>query len=128
MKFDNVILTPHVGGSTQEAQENIGIEVAGKLAKYSDNGSTLSSVNFPEVSLPEHRSCSRLLHIHANRPGILTQINTIFAEEGINIAAQYLQTTAEIGYVVIDVETARSEEALTKLKAIDGTIRARILH
>ncbi|WP_017686514.1 phosphoglycerate dehydrogenase [Vibrio cholerae] len=128
MKFDNVILTPHVGGSTQEAQENIGIEVAGKLAKYSDNGSTLSSINFPEVSLPEHRSCSRLLHIHANRPGILTQINTIFAEEGINIAAQYLQTTAEIGYVVIDVETARSEEALTKLKAIDGTIRARILH
>ncbi|HGS4802203.1 TPA: phosphoglycerate dehydrogenase [Vibrio cholerae] len=128
MKFDNVILTPHVGGSTQEAQENIGIEVASKLAKYSDNGSTLSSVNFPEVSLPEHRSCSRLLHIHANRPGILTQINTIFAEEGINIAAQYLQTTAEIGYVVIDVETARSEEALTKLKAIDGTIRARILH
>ncbi|EHB5526681.1 phosphoglycerate dehydrogenase [Vibrio cholerae] len=128
MKFDNVILTPHVGGSTQEAQENIGIEVAGKLAKYSDNGSTLSSVNFPEVSLPEHRSCSRLLHIHANRPGILTQINTIFAEDGINIAAQYLQTTAEIGYVVIDVETARSEEALTKLKAIDGTIRARILH
>ncbi len=128
MKFDNVILTPHVGGSTQEAQETIGIEVAGKLAKYSDNGSTLSSVNFPEVSLPEHRSCSRLLHIHANRPGILTQINTIFAEEGINIAAQYLQTTAEIGYVVIDVETARSEEALTKLKAIDGTIRARILH
>ncbi|RBM42966.1 phosphoglycerate dehydrogenase [Vibrio tarriae] len=128
MKFDNVILTPHVGGSTQEAQENIGIEVAGKLAKYSDNGSTLSSVNFPEVSLPEHRSCSRLLHIHSNRPGILTQINTIFAEEGINIAAQYLQTTAEIGYVVIDVETARSEEALAKLKAIDGTIRARILH
>ncbi len=128
MKFDNVILTPHVGGSTQEAQENIGIEVAGKLAKYSDNGSTLSSVNFPEVSLPEQRRCSRLLHIHANRPGILTQINTIFAEEGINIAAQYLQTTAEIGYVVIDVETARSEEALTKLKAIDGTIRARILH
>ncbi len=128
MKFDNVILTPHVGGSTQEAQENIGIEVAGKRAKYSDNGSTLSSVNFPEVSLPEHRSCSRLLHIHANRPGILTQINTIFAEEGINIAAQYLQTTAEIGYVVIDVETARSEEALTKLKAIAGTIRARILH
>ncbi|HCH5141884.1 TPA: phosphoglycerate dehydrogenase [Vibrio parahaemolyticus] len=128
-KFDNVILTPHVGGSTQEAQENIGVEVAGKLAKYSDNGSTLSSVNFPEVSLPEHgRECSRLLHIHKNRPGILTQINTIFAEEDINIAAQYLQTEAEIGYVVIDVETERSEEALTKLKSIEGTIRARILH
>jgi D-3-phosphoglycerate dehydrogenase len=127
-KFDNVILTPHVGGSTQEAQENIGIEVAGKLAKYSDNGSTLSSVNFPEASLPELRECSRLLHIHENRPGILNKITTIFAEEGINIAAQYLQTTPEIGYVVIDVETARSEEALEKLKEIEGTIRARILH
>lgn len=126
--FDNVLLTPHVGGSTQEAQENIGIEVAGKLTKYSDNGSTLSSVNFPEVSLPQHRDCSRLLHIHENRPGILTQINTIFAQDGINIAAQYLQTNANIGYVVIDVENARSEEALVKLKAINGTIRARILH
>jgi D-3-phosphoglycerate dehydrogenase len=128
LKFDNVILTPHVGGSTQEAQENIGVEVAGKLAKYSDNGSTLSSVNFPEVSLPEHTDCSRLLHIHQNRPGILTQINTIFADEGINIAGQYLQTAADIGYVVIDVETARSEEALAKLKQIEGTLRARILH
>jgi D-3-phosphoglycerate dehydrogenase len=128
MKFDNVILTPHVGGSTQEAQENIGVEVAGKLAKYSDNGSTLSSVNFPEVSLPVHTDCSRLLHIHQNRPGILTQINTIFADEGINIAGQYLQTAADIGYVVIDVETARSEEALAKLKLIEGTLRARILH
>ncbi|MCG9785716.1 phosphoglycerate dehydrogenase [Vibrio barjaei] len=128
MKFDNVILTPHVGGSTQEAQENIGVEVAGKLAKYSDNGSTLSSVNFPEVSLPEHTECSRLLHIHKNRPGILTQINTIFADEGINIAGQYLQTASDIGYVVIDVETARSEEALAKLKLIEGTLRARILH
>ncbi|MGC9421263.1 phosphoglycerate dehydrogenase [Vibrio sp.] len=128
IEFDNVLLTPHVGGSTQEAQENIGIEVAGKLAKYSDNGSTLSSVNFPEVSLPQHRDCSRLLHIHENRPGILTQINTIFAQDGINVAAQYLQTNATIGYVVIEVETARSAEALAKLKSIDGTIRARILH
>jgi D-3-phosphoglycerate dehydrogenase len=127
-KFDNVLLTPHIGGSTQEAQENIGVEVAGKLAKYSDNGSTLSAVGFPEVSLPEHRDCSRLLHIHENRPGILNQITTIFASEGINIAAQFLQTSPELGYVVIDVETERAEEALTKLKAIDGTIRARILH
>jgi D-3-phosphoglycerate dehydrogenase len=127
-KFDNVLLTPHIGGSTQEAQENIGVEVAGKLAKYSDNGSTLSAVGFPEVSLPEHRDCSRLLHIHENRPGILNQITTIFASEGINIAAQFLQTSPELGYVVIDVETERAEEALTKLKAIDGTIRARLLH
>lgn len=128
LQFDNVILTPHIGGSTQEAQENIGIEVAGKLVKYSDNGSTLSAVGFPEVSLPEHRGCSRLLHIHENRPGVLSQITTIFASEGINIAAQFLQTGAEIGYVVIDVETERSKEALAKLKTIEGTIRARILH
>ncbi len=85
-------------------------------------------MNFPEVSLPEHTECSRLLHIHKNRPGILTQINTIFADEGINIAGQYLQTASDIGYVVIDVETARSEEALAKLKLIEGTLRSRILH
>ncbi|OBT17358.1 D-3-phosphoglycerate dehydrogenase [Vibrio sp. UCD-FRSSP16_10] len=127
-KFDNVILTPHVGGSTQEAQENIGVEVAGKLAKYSDNGSTLSSVNFPQVSLPQHKGTSRLLHIHENRPGILTQINTIFASADINIIGQYLQTNSSIGYVVIDVEANRSQEALDKLKEIDGTIRARLLH
>jgi D-3-phosphoglycerate dehydrogenase len=128
-EFDNVILTPHIGGSTQEAQENIGVEVAGKLAKYSDNGSTLSAVNFPEVSLPEHGDhVSRLLHIHENRPGILTRINQIFAEQSINIAAQYLQTTAEIGYVVIDVETDAENTALQLLKAIPGTIRARLLY
>ncbi|GLX86635.1 D-3-phosphoglycerate dehydrogenase [Thalassotalea loyana] len=126
--FDNVILTPHIGGSTKEAQQNIGLEVASKMAKYSDNGSTLSAVNFPEVSLPEHAGTSRLLHIHENRPGIITQINTIFAENDVNIAAQYLQTDDKIGYVVIDVETENSEKALAKLKLIDGTIRARILH
>ncbi|RKF12818.1 phosphoglycerate dehydrogenase [Alginatibacterium sediminis] len=126
--LDNVILSPHVGGSTQEAQANIGIEVASKMAKYSDNGSTLSAVNFPEVSLPEHTGTSRLLHIHRNQPGVLTQINLAFAEDSINIAAQFLQTNAEIGYVVIDVETSQSDLALAKLKGIDGTIRARILH
>lgn len=126
--LDNVILTPHVGGSTQEAQENIGIEVASKLAKYSDNGSTLSAVNFPEVALPEHSGTSRLLHIHHNQPGVLNQINLTFAEESINIAAQYLQTKDDIGYVVIDVESSQSERAIEKLKEIDGTIRARLLH
>jgi D-3-phosphoglycerate dehydrogenase len=127
-KFDNVILTPHVGGSTQEAQQNIGIEVAGKLAKYSDNGSTLSAVNFPEVSLPEHTGRSRLLHIHKNAPGVLTQINQAFAAEQINIAAQYLQTNENIGYVVIDVETDHAEQAFEQLTKIDGTIKTRILH
>ncbi len=126
--FDNVILTPHIGGSTQEAQENIGYEVAGKLTKYSDNGSTLSAVNFPEVSLPEHTDTSRLLHIHHNAPGILTKINLAFAENDINIAAQYLQTNESIGYVVIDVESSHSETALNQLKSIEGTIRARLLH
>lgn len=126
--LENVILTPHIGGTTHEAQENIGLEVANKLVKYSDNGSTLSAVNFPEVSLPGHRGSSRLLHIHRNQPGVMNQINQIFAEEGINIAGQYLQTSSHIGYVVIDVETEHSEKALAKLKEINGTIRARILH
>ena len=126
--FDNVILTPHVGGSTQEAQENIGIEVAGKLAKYSDNGSTLSAVNFPEVSLPEHNDRSRLLHIHHNRPGMLTQINHAFADQGINIEAQYLQTKGDVGYVVVDVEADRGYDALDQLQKIEGTIKTRILH
>lgn len=127
--FDNVILTPHIGGSTQEAQQNIGIEVAGKLAKYVDNGSTLSCVNFPEVSLPMHsENVVRLLHIHQNKPGILTKINHIFAQQGINIAGQYLQTNQDYGYVVIDIETTEVEQLLLQLKAIKGTIRARILH
>ena len=127
-KFDNVILTPHVGGSTQEAQQNIGIEVAGKLVKYSDNGSTLSAVNFPVVSLPEHTNSSRLLHIHENRPGVLTQINKAFADQGINIAAQYLQTDEHIGYVVVDIESGNAAEGLAQLSAIEGTIKTRLLH
>jgi len=127
-EFDNVILTPHVGGSTQEAQENIGYEVAGKLVKYSDNGSTLSSKNFPEVSLPAHKGASRLLHIHKNQPGILTKINLAFADNDINIASQYLQTNENIGYVVIDVNSEDAEVALDKLKEIEGTIRARLLN
>ncbi|HHF7318229.1 TPA: phosphoglycerate dehydrogenase [Haemophilus influenzae] len=127
-KFDNVILTPHIGGSTAEAQENIGFEVAGKFVKYSDNGSTLSSVNFPEVSLPEHEGTKRLLHIHENRPGILNKLNQIFSEAHLNIAAQYLQTDPKIGYVVVDVETDDTSLLLTKLKEVDGTIRARVLY
>lgn len=126
--FDNVILTPHIGGSTKEAQENIGLEVASKLAKYSDNGSSLSAVNFPEVSLPGHLGTSRLLHIHHNQPGVMTKINQAFAKYNINIAAQYLQTDNKIGYVVIDIESEDSEVALRELKQVDGTIRARILH
>ncbi|NMP15015.1 phosphoglycerate dehydrogenase [Thalassotalea sp. Y01] len=126
--FDNVVLTPHIGGSTKEAQQNIGREVAGKIVKYSDNGSTLSAVNFPEVSLPAHTGSSRLFHIHKNQPGILNQITRAFAERDININAQYLQTDDQIGYVVIDVEATDSEMALKELRQIDGTIRARLIH
>lgn len=125
--FDNVILTPHIGGSTSEAQENIGIEVASKFVKYSDNGSTLSAVNFPEVSLPEHHNTKRLLHIHHNRPGVLNKISQVFVDLNVNIAAQFLQTDPTIGYVVIDVELEDAREALSRLKDIDGTIRTRVL-
>lgn len=129
--FDNVLLTPHVGGSTEEAQENIGIEVAEKLIKYSNNGSTLSAVNFPEVSLPEHREKHRLLHIHRNQPGVLSAINAVFSDRKVNIAAQYLQTNPNIGYVVIDVETGE-RDAMVPLKrgmdAVPGTIRTRLLY
>ncbi|MCG8671884.1 MAG: phosphoglycerate dehydrogenase [Pseudomonadales bacterium] len=126
-EFDNVILTPHVGGSTQEAQENIGLEVAEKFVKYSDNGSTISAVNFPEVALPAHANVHRLLHIHKNVPGVMTKINTIFSDNNINIASQYLQTNEKIGYVVIDVDADYSDLALEKLREVEGTIRTRVL-
>ena len=127
-QLDNVILTPHIGGSTQEAQENIAIEVADKLVKYSNNGSTMSAVNFPQVSLPEHDNRHRILHIHHNRPGVLTQINQILSENNVNISGQYLQTQGELGYVVTDIEDGSSETALEKMRQIEGTIRARILY
>ena len=127
-EFDNVILTPHVGGSTIEAQENIGKEVGEKLAQYSDNGTTTSSVNFPEVALPSNPDVHRILHIHKNVPGVMNAINSILAENNINISGQYLQTVEEVGYVVIDVATDASELALEKIKTVEGTIRARVLY
>jgi D-3-phosphoglycerate dehydrogenase len=130
-RFDNVLLTPHVGGSTEEAQQNIGLEVASKLLKYSNNGSTLGSVNFPEVSLPEHPGKHRLLHIHRNQPGVLSGINAVFSEQQINIAGQYLQTNPRIGYVVIDVDSDERAETLQLKKRLDqvpGTIRTRVLY
>lgn len=126
-EFDNVILTPHIGGSTAEAQENIGVEVAEKLARYSDTGATVSSVNFPEVALPGHPNYHRLLHVHANVPGVMSEINKVFSDNGINVLGQYLQTNDKIGYVVIDVDKRSSELALEKLRNIKGTIRCRVL-
>lgn len=130
--IDSCILTPHIGGSTEEAQENIGIEVAGKLVRYSDNGSTLSAVNFPEVALPAHEGSRRLLHIHQNRPGMLTRINQILAEQNINVSGQYLQTDSKVGYVVIDIETPPkstiADDLLIAMRNIEGTIKARVLY
>ena len=126
-RFDNTFLTPHIGGSTTEAQENIGMEVAEKLARYSDTGTTTSSLNFPEVALPEHAGSHRLLHIHRNVPGVLSAINSVFSENRINVSAQFLQTNDQVGYVVIDIDAEYSDMALKKLAAIDGTIRSRVL-
>jgi D-3-phosphoglycerate dehydrogenase len=125
--FDNAFLTPHIGGSTVEAQENIGMEVAEKLARYSDNGTTTSALNFPEVALPEHPGCHRLLHLHRNIPGVMSAINQIFSENNINVVGQHLQTTDRMGYVVIDIDAEYSELALSKLTAVEGTLRTRVL-
>ncbi len=126
--LDNVILTPHIGGSTVEAQANIGAEVAAKLIRYSNNGSTLSAVNFPEASLPAHPGTARLLHIHENQPGVLAAINETFGRLGINISAQYLQTTPTLGYVVIDTDSPAPEAAVEALSAVPGTIRCRVVY
>ena len=129
--LENVILTPHIGGSTEEAQQNIGVEVAEKLIRYSNTGTTLTAVNFPEVSLPEHPGKHRLLHIHRNQPGVLSAINAIFSDERINVVGQYLQTNARIGYVVIDIEIGEPEQSLEikhRLDQVPGTLRTRILY
>ena len=125
--LDNVILTPHIGGSTLEAQANIGFEVAEKFARYSDSGATVTSVNFPEVAVPQSPGKHRLLHIHNNIPGVLSAINLVFAENGINISAQSLMTNDAIGYLVMDVDAEYSELALEKLQLVNGTIRTRVL-
>ena len=129
-RFDNVILTPHVGGSTLEAQDNIGLEVAAKLVRYSDNGSTLSAVNFPEVTLPGHAGSLRLLHIHRNVPGVLSRINEIFSRHALNIDGQFLRTDPKVGYVVIDVAADEAQGAALReeLAAIPGTLRTRVLY
>jgi len=125
--LENVLLTPHVGGSTMEAQANIGVEVAEKLINFSDVGTTTAAVNFPEVALPAHDGNHRLLHIHENRPGILSQINAIFSSNNINITGQYLRTTETLGYMVMDVDAENSELALEKVKEVEGTVKARVL-
>ena len=126
--MDNVLLTPHIGGSTQEAQENIALDVATKLVRYSDNGSTMGAVNFPEVSLPDHAAARRVMHIHRNEPGVLQAINSVISNARVNIAAQYLQTLPDVGYVVMDLETEDAPALKRELDRIPATIRSRFLY
>lgn len=124
----NVILTPHIGGSTEEAQANIGNFVPGKLLGYINNGSTYGSVNFPELQLPLLKDSHRLLHIHRNVPGILSQLNLIFAKHHINIKGQYLKTDENIGYVITDIAKDYSDDVVTELREVDNTIKFRLLY
>ncbi len=125
----NVILTPHIGGSTEEAQQRIGMEVARKLIDYSDTGATLGAVNFAQVQLPARLTGTRFMHVHANQPGTMGRMNDILSRHGLNIAAQFLQTEGEIGYVVIDAEgDADAQVVLAEMRALPGTIRCRLLY
>lgn len=130
INYPHVLLTPHVGGSTEEAQVGIGLEVAEKLVRYSDNGSTAGAVNFPNVTLPESPGAHRIINIHGNVPGVLSCVNKVFSDAGVNIAGQFLQTSPTIGYVVTDIETSIDEANRLKdlVHAVEGSIRTRILH
>ena len=123
-----VIITPHIGGSTEEAQTKIGWEVSRKLVQYSDWGSTEGAVNFPSLSLPKHENTHRILNIHKNTPGMIQKINAAVADEDINVQSQYLLTNEEIGYVVLDIEKAASDILKEKLQGLEGSIRTRILY
>ena len=125
----NVLLTPHIGGSTAEAQERIGEEVGRRLVEYSDSGSTIGAVNFPQVQLPTRPNGIRFMHVHRNVPGLLRKVNDVFGDFGLNIAAQYLQTEGDMGYVVVESDSpANPEEILQALRGIEGTIRARLIY
>jgi D-3-phosphoglycerate dehydrogenase len=128
--LDNVILTPHVGGSTEEAQERIGVEVARKLIEYSDGGSTMGAVNFPQVQLPIRPLGTRFIQVQRNLPGMLGKLNDLFARHAVNIAAQYYETNSDIGYVVLDADAsaADSQRVLSEIRALEGTIRARLVY
>jgi D-3-phosphoglycerate dehydrogenase len=124
----NVILTPHIGGSTVEAQENIGLDVATKLVSYVDTGSTGGSLTVPDLNLPVLHNAHRILHIHKNVPGVLSQINGQLGKMKVNILGQYLKTNEDIGYVVLDIDKKTSSKVITTLRGIKETIRARSLY
>lgn len=124
----NVILTPHIGGSTEEAQANIGLDVTSKLIKYLDFGTSEGSHTVPPVNLPPQAGTHRILHIHRNIPGVLGEINSRLSDHGINITGQYLKTNDEIGYVILDVESKLSKEAFELLKDVPGTLKSRMVY
>jgi D-3-phosphoglycerate dehydrogenase / 2-oxoglutarate reductase len=125
--LSNVILTPHIGGSTEEAQQDIGEFVSGKLADFADGGATSMSVNMPNVALPTVPGTHRLVHLHKNVPGVLATINRVLAEHGVNVEGQLLRTRDELGYVITDIGTTYSDEVLNELRAMDVTIRLRTI-
>jgi D-3-phosphoglycerate dehydrogenase len=127
-RLPNVILTPHIGGSTEEAQANIGLDVTSKLIKYLELGTSEGSHTVPPVSLPPQAGTHRILHIHKNVPGVLGEINSRLSSHGINIVGQYLNTNPDIGYVILDVESKLSKEAFALLKDVPGTLRSRIVY
>jgi D-3-phosphoglycerate dehydrogenase len=124
----NVILTPHIGGSTQEAQVNIGFDAASKLINYLELGTSTGSHTVPPVSLSPQEDTHRILHIHKNKPGVLSEINSDLSDNGINIVGQYLKTNEDIGYVILDIDRDISKKALEILKNIDGTIKTRMVY
>ena len=126
--LSNVLLTPHIGGSTEEAQENIGDDVSNKLFQYLEMGISTGSHTIPELSLPQHPDTHRILHIHYNVPGVLSEINTRLSNHQINILAQYLKTNDDIGYVVLDVDKKLSAQAISLLKEVKNTIKTRLLY
>ena len=128
--MDNVILTPHIGGSTEEAQANIGIDAASKLISYLDTGSTVNSHSIPSLHLPRQQGTHRILHIHKNESGVMTAINRTLSELNVNLTGQYLKTNEDVGYVVLDVKQSQSvsDQLLSKLQNIKHTIKARILY
>jgi D-3-phosphoglycerate dehydrogenase len=128
--LENVILTPHIGGSTEEAQERIGAEVARKLVDYSDSGSTMGAVNFPQVQLPPRPSGTRFIQVQRNLPGMLGRLNEVLARHAVNIAAQYYETDHDVGYVVLDADAsaADGQRVLADIRSLEGTIRARLLY
>jgi D-3-phosphoglycerate dehydrogenase len=128
--LENVILTPHIGGSTEEAQERIGAEVARKLIDYSDSGATMGAVNFPQVQLPPRPLGTRFIQVQRNLPGMLGRLNEVLARHSVNIAAQYYETDHDVGYVVLDADAsaADGQRVLADIRSLEGTIRARLLY